>query len=372
MSYINKSADELLLDRVNEVNGDVFTLSDLSFGDPIVTDEHGKNTKFLITPGPRFTPEPEVEYYIWVDRLDATELFRRYGIDRLEVPHVQNTTEVADWLSQTYGLPIVHSDVELQDVVEDDFVLQFTSTSKVITGQLLCRRGEAPLFLSDLLTVTVLEGFDYPDAVVDHLIPPVVVENGDLGSHGTTNEGNLLVGTGVPAKGMTISTNNELELALSASRAFMSESPRYIEPVDGVYTIEVTNSQEWNFLFSVASFGIEVPVTDLYDILLYIRSKDTGEHLEFSLRKGVQGGYHWVNDDYELDISDSAVSGAVIQNIQRLSFYQEHFEETPRTGGTPNALLGDFEIGLVGYRKNSLVPRVASIIRVNAVLNALQ
>lgn len=365
MSYANKTAEQLLLERVNEVNEGVFTLADLNFGNPIVTDEFERNTKFLITPGPRFTPEPGVEYFVWVNRLDATELFSRYNVTELEVPNVATTVEAARWIAQTYGLPIIDSDIVDAPIADDQFVLEFSVTSKVIFGTLNCRRTAAPLFLGDLLTVTILQGFDYPDAIVDHLVLPVVAPNAQMGAHATKVDGTLQAGTGVPAQGMTVATNNELELAISASY-WKGQPQAFIEPVDGVYSPVLTQTQEWNFIFSVAGFNIEDPITDLYDIVLYVKSIDSGDRIEFTLTREEDASYHWVNLDLGLDITDSSVNGDVIQNIQRLSFYASQFANTTRNGGTPNAFLGTFELGLVGYRKNSLVPRVAAIASVVA------
>ncbi len=370
MSYLNKAADQLLLDRVNEVNDNVFTLEDLSFGPPVVTEENGKNTKFLITPGPRFTPEPNVEYHIWVNRLDVAELFRRYNIDVLEVPVATDTREVAQWIAQTYGLPIIDSDIVENEVgTEGEFDLVFSDTSKILFGTLRCKVAvDDGLYLRDLLKVNILEGFNYPDAVVDHLVKPVQDENADLSAHATKEDGTLVVGQGIPSKGFTVTTNNELELAVSASIARMSEEPRYIQPEDGVYLIELDPEQEWNFLFSASLFNSDVKISDQYEVVLYVLSVDTNERLDLLLTRDTEGNYHWVNEDLGIDISDSVVAEGsdTVQNVQRLSFYAEHFPQTRRGSSQNAAFLGEFEVGLVGYRSNSLTPRVASIIRVVA------
>lgn len=367
MSYLNKTAHQLLVDRVNEVNGGVFSADDLTFGPPMVTTEFERNTKFQVIPGARFTPE-EVDYFIWVNRLDATELFSRFGVNVLEVPNVGNTVETARWIAQTYGLPITDSDIVVDDVGADEFDLTFTATSPILMGSLRCVRTPDPLYLSDLLIVNVLQGFDYPDAIVDHLVPPVVEPDAVVGTHGTKPNGTLINGSGLPARGFTVATNNELELAISASIWKMNVAPNYIEPTaDGVYNIEVARTGEWNFIFSVSTFGSQERITDLYDVILYVKSIATGERLEFRLTVDEADHYHWVNESYGLDISDSAVQGTTVQNAQRLSFYAPLFSQTPRVeDAAPGVFTGEFELGLIGHRRNAIVPRVASIIKVNA------
>lgn len=366
MSYSNKSAHQLLVDRVNEVNGNVFSYEDLSFSDPIVTVENDRNTKFQVYPGPRFTPEDGAEYFVWVNRLDIGELFSRYGVTTLEVPRQEGTTtSIAQWIAATYGLPIVAGDVINESIEGTELTIEFSGSSKIFFGQLSCVITGDPVYLRDLLTVNILNGFDYPDAIVDHLVPPVVAENQTIASHATKENGTLLNGSGLPAGGMIIGTNNELELAIRGGY-WKGRPQALVEPEDGVYHLAVTSEEEWNFIFSAAIFSEEGRLADMYDVRLYVESLDSGDRLEFYLTQDVNNNYHWINDEFSWDITDSAVSAdnKVVQNAQCLSFYPQAFPNTARNGGTPDAFVGEFEIGLIGYRRNSLVPRVTATAKV--------
>ncbi|MFA7287185.1 MAG: hypothetical protein WC052_05985, partial [Patescibacteria group bacterium] len=101
--------------------------------------------------------------------------------------------------------------------------------------------------------------------IADLVYNPLVVE--EDASTTFVNGTDLLVGTGNPASGMVVGTNENIELALAVRKA--QDLTNY--NTDGVFEIPVEDSENWNFVVSVGSMNVAVPnITDMYNVKLYL------------------------------------------------------------------------------------------------------
>ncbi len=190
-----------------------------------------------------------------------------------------------------------------------------------------------------------------PGLGTDEPVPEYVTEpelsQGDVSAKGQT-DGKMLIGTGNPITDFSRASNGEIELALAARRY---RNTTTFAPVDGVYQVELPATGDWNWPYSIALIEEARPVTELYDVVLTLEAKDTQKSVPFTLSRDEEGVYHFINEEFELDIKDNAAStsGDVLQNIQRARFYEAHLGEIQKSeSGAP---LGNYSISLKATRK---------------------
>lgn len=367
MSNLAKASDILLLEEINLKNVNKFTRNVLDFGLPVVTTEQGRNTKIRINAakGSQYSGWQDV----WYNRLDIAELFSRFGHNQVELPRskVSTSVDAVRLLNTIYGLALSDNEVVSSSITTDQFDLVIHSESLAYFGALKIQLIGDLIPLDSVLTVQVLDGLWYPDAVVDHLITPVVVE-GILALHATTPEG--LLYTGDSANNMLIATNNELEIALRVG--YVSNTPE-INPIGTQYSLSLQPSQDWNFPFSIALLNTVsgTHIDELYDIRLFLQSHQTDAAVELTLVRDDTDQY-WLRND-ELGISVALVYQAedrlLLQDAPLCSAYTQFLEGVTTNGA--GAGLGEFEVGLAAYRRNAIVPRLAVIANVVATAEVL-
>jgi hypothetical protein len=348
-----KSSVFLLLEEINRKNENVVALSDVIFGTPIRTTEHNRNTKLHVgsQPGGNYSDDQ----WIWYNRLDIAEVFQHLDKIHVEVS-VEGTPGYLDVLHAVnlrYNLDIQDDEIVPTDVVANRMMLRLSDTSLAFTGAvniILAVDGDIPLY--NVLLNTTLDGLWYPDAIIHHLTYPEYFKDGTLLSDGAKANGTLQYNTGHPATHMVIATNNELEVAVRAGVIGMPPTV----PVDGELNLVVSSTQHVEFVFSIVLLNtlISSKLEELYDISFYLNCKDTPATFIATLVKGVNGTYHFISDDRTQEVNgvQQFASGKVLQTVQSI----ENFP-TILDGG----IAGTYEIGLVAYRRNSIVPRLEAV-----------
>lgn len=160
-----KRSVELLLDEINRLNANAFTLSDLDFGVPARVNQYERNTKIKVTatPNSKYIGSQEV----WYNRLDLTKVFASAQIETIELKgyDVQSTLDLLKELNHTYSL-----NLDDKDIVEEalDFthfpqtvILRTHGDSMAFEGELKVTVIEGILDLDEVIVVQVLSGLYY-------------------------------------------------------------------------------------------------------------------------------------------------------------------------------------------------------------------
>ena len=360
MSGLAKSSVLLLLDEINRKNDNVAALSDLVFGIPETTTEHGRNTKIRIDSsiGGNFSGTRE----IWYNRLDLASVFLHLNTVHVELDEegLTNYLDVLHHLNETFNLNIQDDEILPTEVVANRMLLTVAPTSLAFYGQINIALGvniDIPLY--DMIVNTTLDGLWYPDAIIGHLVFPETVV-GTLLSKGVKLDTSLQFGVGYSAANMVIATNNEIEVAVRVNTIGQPPVPM----VNGEYALTVNSEEHIEFVFSIVLLDtvINNKLEELYDISFYLNCKDTPATFIATLAKGSNGTFHFVADDRTTEVSNVSqfLNGAVIQTIQSI----ENFP-TILDGG----IAGVYEVGLVAYRRNSIVPRLEAVANFNVTVN---
>jgi hypothetical protein len=355
MSDLAKTSKVLLLEEINLKNGNQFAITDLDFGIPAVTTEQSRNTKV------RINSSANSQYSgwqdVWYNRLDIDELFRRFGASIVELPSggVNNYLDVLHLLNLTYGLAIQDDEVVDTPIVNNQIDLTIAPRSLAFYGRLKIKLLGAKTPIDSAISVQVLDGLWYPDAIVDHLITPVVLEGSLLGK-AVAEDGNMH-NESLPDN-MLIATNNELELAIRAEK-----TGGEINPIGDKYYIEVASEEDWGVTFSMALLSTQIndKFDELYSVRMYIRLVGTDTKVEFVLSRDIDGVYTFVNSEIDVTLSGFTQTddGLVVQSSMLARSLTDLISGI--SVNNAGAGLGDFELGLIAYRRNSIVPRVAAI-----------
>ena len=372
-----KTPQQVIIDLANSENGVAVPYNAVTLGSPTVhpVGEEG-NTALTVAAveGAGYQGSVDLTY----SRISIGDLFLNAGIETIQIEGNAATTHgLVEAIAQAYGIILTTNDI-VDEAIEYDAEGNAIAQLNIADGSLIYTGSvtvdiQAPVAgetsLSDVYSVTVLNGLDYPLMNTSHLVTPEVQPAATLDTNAETKgDGTMHNGTGNPATGFTIASNGELSLGLNA-RVYQSGVD--VEPVDGVRTIELEDSQDWNWPFSLRvsppeGYAGNRPLVDLYEIFLAVESLDTGAEMVLEL-VATQTGYSLRNDVLGLDIVDSYVSEdfAVLQNIQRLKFYTEQFPEAVVNGA--GSVLGNYKLTLTARRRNSIAPRVTSEIIVSVV-----
>lgn len=358
---VDKSGKGILIDAINRGIAQVdptlvLTANDIELGAVEVSsnEERESQVTFAAKAGTDF----EGEATVFFDRRDLTELFASAGIEVVQVPEGPTTTaEVVAALNLRYGAGFTADDIVMNTdaVIEgNEVTLSAEPTSHGFKGEVL---------------VLIEAGEPVEEELPVYIVAPVVV-SGDIGVKGQKEDGTMLNGTGNPVGEMTVASNGEIELALGA-RVWKSGDLPVAQ--DGHYDIVIDDvGGDWNWPFSISLLQEERPVTDLYAVVLTAQSVETGVSVPFTLSRDAEGVYHFINEEFTLDISDSvqSLSGDVLQNIQRMTFYKAQLGAmTTNTFGSP---IGDFIINMTATRLVGEVPAVVCEISANVTVPAPQ
>lgn len=150
------SNQSILLDLINSLNEQQFSLTDLAFGLPRSSEEGEYNTDLTVTarPASRFSGEQTINY----QRLDIAEHFLDNGIEVVELPEEYRDAPLSG-ISEIYLFDFVES--EVQSTSEGTIVMG--DNSLLFTGQLQIVFTEAPV-------QSLSEAF--PQINLDQLQPP--------------------------------------------------------------------------------------------------------------------------------------------------------------------------------------------------------
>lgn len=364
-----KPHPQLLVDLINAENNAAVPYSALTVGAPAVNTDPAIAGDTLVT----MTAKENSGYTGFVtasySRLDLQQLFAGAEIVTLAIStNAETTRQMVAAIREAYGINLYEEDIVDEPItyLEDgtaQTLIRAAEGSYIFAGQIDVAISPVSAELSSILTVTVLNGLNYPLMDTSHLVEPTIVATTMTGSTVKEN-GTLLHGSGNPIEGYTVASNGELTMALAAR---LYKSGLVIEPVEGSYLLDVPDTGDWNITYS-----IDVPpqeathsITSLYDVSLEFRSLDSGESLVFDLHPE-GAGYGFRSEDGMLNIVDNTVadSGSVCQNIQRLQHYVSYFPSAQRNSF--GSLLGNYEVELLARRKNSIAPVVRVVIGVVA------
>jgi hypothetical protein len=373
-----KTPQQVIIDLANSENGAAVPYNAVQLGAPAVhpVGEEG-NTALTVAAveGAGYQGSVGLTY----SRVSIGDLFLSAGIETIQIEGNAETTHgLIPAIAQAYGIILTAADV-IDEAIEYDVDGNAIVTLDMADGSLLYTGSvtvdiQAPVAgetsLSDVYSVTVLNGLDYPLMDTSHLTDPVMEPSEPLDTAAETKgDGTMHNGTGNPATGFTIASNGELSLGLTA-RIYQSGDD--VPVAEGVRTIVLTDEQDWNWPFSLrvtppAGHTGSRPLVDLYEIFLGVESLDTGAEMVLEL-VATQDGYSLRNDALGLDIVDSYVSEdfTVLQNIQRLKFYTEQFPDALVNGA--GSVLGNYKLTLTARRRNSIAPRLTSEVVVSVQL----
>ncbi|MCY1347883.1 hypothetical protein D9M68_18190 [compost metagenome] len=368
-SFVAKSGKGILLNAINRGialgdSGVQLLPTDVTFGDVEVSADETRESQVSFTAGARFTEEAAVVYF---DRIDIAQVFADAGITTIEVGGaLTSIADVAAALNTRHSAGFSEEDIDVTgdfDPEATEVLLTVLPTSHGYKGELLVQivaedNGEGEPVDPEL-----------PPVIPEYVVEPTVM-SGSVTAKGQKEDGTMLNGTGNPVGEMTVANNGEIELALGA-RVWKSGDLPVAQ--DGHYDIVIDDEAgDWNWPFSIALLQEERPVTDLYAVVLTAQSVETGISIPFTLSRDAEGVYHFINEEFTLDISDSAqsLSGDVVQNIQRMTFYKAQLGAmTTNTFGSP---IGDFIISLNATRLEGEVPAVVCEISANVTVPAPQ
>lgn len=372
-TFADKSGRGILLAAINRAakNGYSFNQSDLDFAAPEATTENGKTTKVVYTATESSNYEGSQDAFF--DKLDLTALFAAAGIEEVQVSAGavagNSHQDVANAVNARYSTGFTADDIAAGSFEPgvNEVTLIAAAGSYGYQGQLVVQLVEGKIPLAEAVD-PVLGDLAYPVEVPAYLTD-VVLGEGTITLKGQTANGKLLTGTGNPSTDISTSNNGEIEVGLAAR---IWKNGNTFAPVDGVYNVVLADDADWNWPFSIALLQEARPVTDLYDVTLTIKADDNGSVLPFTLHRSDDGVMHFVNEEHDLDINDNAVSeaGDVVQNIQRVRFYEQYLGDLPKnTAGSP---LGNFTLSLSAVRREGLVPPVEVSVGVNVSLAETQ
>ena len=183
------------------------------------------------------------------------------------------------------------------------------------------------------------------------------------------SNGRLLHGSGNPSDNMLIGTNGEIEIAV-ATRYYKNTTT--FTPVEGVYEVPLTHSQDWTIVFSIGLVNTDSEsVADRYDVTASFEMP--GGHA-FNLRlHEINGQLHFATEDFStINIIDSNVgpNNSFFQNIQRLNWFTEPGDQYGLTYNDFGSPLGEYTVTFTATRKAGNVDPIVISYKVNATLAA--
>jgi hypothetical protein len=368
-SFAAKSGKGILLNAINRGialgNSGVQLLpAEVVFGSVMLSENAEYDVRSSITAGPRFTEEAAEFHY---DRLDLTALFTAAGVAEIEVGGELNSmADVLAAINTRHSTEFSAEDIDLSgafDPLDTEILLAALPTSHGYKGELL---------------VTILVEAPEPGPVVDPEIPPITlpaylvaptVVTGSVAVKARTAGDDLLVGIEQPVNEMTVASNGEIELAMGAR---VYGSPMLPPAVAGHYDVVIDdNTGDWTFPLSISLLEEVRPVTDLYAVTLNVKSVVTDKTLPFVLSRDAEGVYHFINEEFTLDIADSVdtPAGDVVQNIQHVGFFKVLLGAVATNVlGSP---IGEYVLSLTASRLVGVVPAVVSEITVAVTIIAV-
>jgi hypothetical protein len=353
MTSLAKSSVLLLLDEINRNNRNSVAITDVVFGVPVTTTENNRNTRVHVESaiGGNYSESRD----IWYNRLDIASVFARLRAVHIEVDgeQVVSHLEVLHKLNKKYKLNIQDDEILPVEIFANRMLMTMSPNSLAFTGTVnivLSAIGDTPLY--DVLVNTSLDGLWYPEAIIHHLTYPEIFTDATVRSLAVKPNGDLKFGIAQSAQHMVIATNNELEVAVRAG--VIGQPPT--AAVGGELVLEVDPGQKIEFVFSIALLNttIDNRLEELYDISFYLNCIDTPATFIATLAKGSGGVFRFIADDRTTEVTgiQQFDTGRVLQTIQSI----ENFP-TILDGG----IAGTYEIGLVAYRRKSIVPRLEAV-----------
>lgn len=356
MSPLGKASKLLVLDEINkkEETQPKLDFDQIVFGQPVnnpKTLEYDRNTELHVT---SITSEIAGSTNVYYNRLDLQTLFSNSNIAEVELNRPEQFTSVLDLLPElnvTYGLAIDETDVLNTVPVEGDIqTLVARIGSYAWLGELrikLLSEPEPGLDLSDIITQNILDGLNYPDADITGIVRPtgnMAALTGPLSSNGVFS-----IAPTVNADHTWQYTNGELRTAITVAGSGVSTAPDY-----KTYSISGSLIHIVGGMFIPLDTSNVQTLADMYIIEVFTRSTVGAENLKrMSL----------VSDGGVLQLVDSETREPVASNISVASSAQGTQFQFAIELAYP--AVGSYQAGIVAYRRNSIVARVANIIDYN-------
>lgn len=353
------TSKQALLNCANATNDAELTEADVSFSLPTPTDADPRgNTVVTISATPTSEYEGEGPYYY--DRLDM-QMLEVLDAEGNAVPFVvrdgQTYADVLPFINtaQRTGLTaedLLEPTVAIPEDATDSITVKASPTSYAWLHELVLqiRRGKIPL--SEVLPNNVLDGLTW-DGVVEWSgrTEPEVTQVVNLTSRQLTKpDGSTLAGTGNPATGFQVATNNEVYLGLRVGKY---QDAQY-DPAtgDGNFYVNILDGQDWNFSMTASKVpGAPGSLFEDYNLTLQVKDVASGQQLNFALTLDANGLAHLTDTAKGIDIIDGYLSTDknVYQEHQRVSLYVEHLPGvTKNAEGKP---YGMFEFRFVAQHK---------------------
>ncbi|QVD49246.1 hypothetical protein LUCX_176 [Xanthomonas phage vB_XciM_LucasX] len=367
--HLNKPSDELVLELINQANDRSFTFDQIDIASPTPVDHNGRNTQATVTAlGGGYTGTQLIFY----NRLDLALALPNNSQDGLElvIPNdgFVDSTEVCDRLNLMFQYQLSPEDVVVEAV--DVSVLPATYTLKAATPSLawigqktLTIDTGRPLWVD---TFSSLELAGFLPADVSSLTEPVTLYNQN--SVLATAQNRLPFDAGYPSPNVSMTSNSELQMELSARRGDGSVS--VVPDANSTYTLNVGNESTWSLLVSGKLPAGQV-VGDRYVMSLNITCPDNAQAV-FQIER-VNGVYTLINDDLAVRVpfSYNAADGSAFQMLLEITYLLDAMGELSLANtNANNAPIGTYLIELQARRKNSVTPRLLATMTVNAINTA--
>lgn len=359
MSPLGKASKLLVLDEINkktETNPKL-DFNQIVFGTPIPNPkplEYDRNTELRVT---SITSAISGSTDVYYNRLDMQTLFTYSNIATVELDRPVPFTSLLQLLPElntTYGLAIDSTDVmDGTPAAGNNQVLVAKADSYAWTGQLqIVLRGQPDpgLDLSDIITQNILDGLNYPDADITGIVRP----NGFVGQLTgplAVNNG-FALGTQYDASQVWQYNNGEFQSAITVNSTQggnpqATPQPDYkqfditgdsVRVVGGMYI--PMDSQDFHTL------------PEKYIIEFFIRSTEGAENLRrYTLVDANNNGtLSFVDTE-----TRNPATGFTVQSYTQGTQFQFAID-------MPTPVTGRYQTGIVAYRRNSIVARVANII----------
>ena len=340
---------------IKEANPDTFTypVNTLTFSE-LAIGEEGYNSSVLATAKPT-APFAGTNRYSY-NRLDLSG----DGVN-------SNLTSPITVTAEETEAEITARVIALGNIISSSVTINYIPPTENSQGSFEIEANEGSLvYLPSFLAIPVdmEEEFEEPEPETElpEWVTSTTTTVEPLSAEESTPEGMMFAGSNEPTSDMTVVSNGELVLSTSAR---IHQSQTTVAPNEGIYSISVNETQDWNFPLAIM-LKYNPPgtlITDLYDVTFAMRSVDKSTEVLLDLQHDGTS-YTFVNYALSLNINNNTVflDDHGIQNIQRVRFYGQ---ELGLTEFNPfGSALGMFELELTATRKVGDTPVLINTILV--------
>ncbi len=343
---LNKSGKAIVCDLIKLANPATnYTPEQLVWGNPVANPPDSASNTDVDVHKPDNADDVVTLHY---DRLDLHLLFN--GL-RLEIPD-NNFDSIEDLL------PLINAEYSTAMTIADDIQAGAIGAGSYPKSVNIIAKPNSYAYIGQFsLSITDPNAAEDPDTTF--LTEPAAANNQALPEDFTDENGMLLAGEGEYAStGFRTASNSEVQVAGALILAADGSS---VAPTNDVYSTHLGYEEDWwlPFSFGLVDDRNGAVLTDLYNVILRIRSDNTGQALNLTVQRNA-GTYRLSDAIKGVVINDgySATNGSLYQGVIALADLAEHFGAVDTNGG--GAMLGSFVVTARASRIGGGFPDVIS------------